>query len=106
MLGSTLLRQPLAEATKSDASSLLDHGLGILETSLDDGPELSDVRSNELGATLKGEGEAKKSARSFDEYCTMIEEGKRLTSTVTPRAMRAAFLAEGSSEAMSVWMCR
>lgn len=63
VLGSTLLRQPLAEATKSDASSLLDHRLGILKTSLDDGPKLSDVRSNELGATLK---ERRRRARGSD----------------------------------------
>lgn len=68
MLGSTLLGQPLAEAAESDASSLLDHRLGVLETSLDDGPELSDVRSNELGATLEGEEEPRRrSACSFNK---------------------------------------
>jgi hypothetical protein len=51
---STILRQPLAQATESDASSLLDDRLRVLKTGVDDRPELIDMRSDELGATLDG----------------------------------------------------
>ena len=49
---SDLVGKRLSEATESDASSLLDRRILILKSSVDDGPELSDVRLNELGTAL------------------------------------------------------
>lgn len=51
---SAVFGKPLAKAAKSDAGSLLDDGLRILESGIDDGPELVDVRSDKFGATLDG----------------------------------------------------
>jgi hypothetical protein len=47
-----LLRQPLAQAPKRDASRLANNHLGVLETAFDDGPELIDMRTDEFGAAL------------------------------------------------------
>lgn len=53
MSESDLVRKRLSEAAKSDACSLLDRSVLILKSSVDDGPELSDVGFNELRAALR-----------------------------------------------------
>jgi hypothetical protein len=52
VLGSALLGEPLAETAESDTGSSSNDNLGVLETSLDDRPELVDMGSDVVGATL------------------------------------------------------
>ncbi len=52
MLGSALVLEHLAKTAKSDTGSLADNSLRVLETSLDEGPEIVHVRANVLGAAL------------------------------------------------------
>lgn len=57
MLGNTLLFQPLAEAADSNAGSFPDSGIAIVQTSLDDRPNLSQQWGHVLTATLDGNPE-------------------------------------------------
>lgn len=62
--GSAFLSEPLAKTPKSDTSSLSDNDFTVLETALDHGPELVNVRSDVLAATLDGDTESHKSRLS------------------------------------------
>lgn len=55
MLLATLILEPLAQTADGNASGLADVDIGILETSLDDGPHLAHERSHEFTATLDGD---------------------------------------------------
>lgn len=52
MSSSTLFCQPLAQASKSDTSCLSDNDLLVLQTTLDDSPELVNMRSDEITTSL------------------------------------------------------
>lgn len=52
MLRGTLILQPLAQTTDSDAGSLPNRGIDILKTSLNDGPDLVHDGSHKFTATL------------------------------------------------------
>lgn len=52
VLGRTLVLEPLAQAADGDTGSLPDGGIGILETSLDDGPDLAHEGGHVLAASL------------------------------------------------------
>lgn len=64
MSGSALLSEPLAKTTESDTSGFSDNDLTVLKTTLDHGPELVNVRSDILAATLYGDTESHKSGLS------------------------------------------
>jgi hypothetical protein len=53
-----VLGKPLAKTPKSDAGSLSDDELGVLETRVNDGPKRVDVWANELAASLDGDTES------------------------------------------------
>ncbi|KAI3483200.1 hypothetical protein L1887_53980 [Cichorium endivia] len=55
VLGSALLLEHLAKAAERDAGGLADDGVAVLETGLDEGPEVVHVGADVLGAALDGD---------------------------------------------------
>jgi hypothetical protein len=61
MFGRTLILEPLAQAADGNAGSLPDAGFWVLETSLDDGPNLIHEGGHELAASLNADTKGKNS---------------------------------------------
>lgn len=61
MFGRTLILKPLTQAADGNAGSLPNAGIWVLETSLDDGPNLVHERSHEFAAPLNTDTKSKNS---------------------------------------------
>lgn len=65
MLGNTRLFKPLAKAADGNAGRLPDRTIIVIQTSLNEGPDLIHERCHELAATLNGDTESKHSTSAM-----------------------------------------
>jgi hypothetical protein len=65
MFRRALLLQPLAQAADSNASSVPDRGVDVLDTSLDNGPDLAYYRSHVFATTLNDNTKSKHGAAAI-----------------------------------------
>jgi len=56
--GGTLFREPFTKTSKGDTSSPPDNDLGVVQTSLNSGPETVDMRSDVLATSLDSDTES------------------------------------------------
>jgi hypothetical protein len=65
MLGNALILQPLAQTADSNAGGLPDRSITVLETSLNNWPDVAHQRRHELAAALHGNAKCKHCATAI-----------------------------------------
>ncbi len=69
MLRCTLILEPLAQAADGDTGGLPDGGIGILETSLDDGPDFAHEGRHVLAASFNANSKRKDGTTTVAWVC-------------------------------------